>query len=110
MRKGGFEPPRLAAPPPQDGVSANSTTSALEPTTYRLPTRVPIVCQVFVESLSFYSTYPTPNSDKFSMHRILHRLLTSLNYVYTGKARRSSPSTELGLEGSSWERHDTSEA
>ncbi len=28
MRKGGFEPPRLSAPPPQDGVSANSTTSA----------------------------------------------------------------------------------
>jgi len=25
---GGFEPPRLAAPPPQDGVSANSTTPA----------------------------------------------------------------------------------
>jgi hypothetical protein len=30
VRKGGFEPPRLAAPPPQDGVSANSTTSALD--------------------------------------------------------------------------------
>ena len=29
VRKGGFEPPRLAAPPPQDGVSASSTTSAL---------------------------------------------------------------------------------
>jgi hypothetical protein len=29
VRKGGFEPPRLSAPPPQDGVSANSTTSAL---------------------------------------------------------------------------------
>ena len=28
MRKGGFEPPRLSAPPPQDGVSASSTTSA----------------------------------------------------------------------------------
>src|SRR4051794_37796432 len=28
VRKGGFEPPRLSAPPPQDGVSANSTTSA----------------------------------------------------------------------------------
>ncbi len=28
VRKGGFEPPRLAAPPPQDGVSASSTTSA----------------------------------------------------------------------------------
>jgi hypothetical protein len=25
---GGFEPPRLSAPPPQDGVSASSTTSA----------------------------------------------------------------------------------
>jgi hypothetical protein len=30
VRKGGFEPPRLSAPPPQDGVSANSTTSALK--------------------------------------------------------------------------------
>jgi hypothetical protein len=27
-RTGGFEPPRLSAPPPQDGVSASSTTSA----------------------------------------------------------------------------------
>src|ERR1039458_426948 len=31
VRKGGFEPPRLSAPPPQDGVSASSTTSALQP-------------------------------------------------------------------------------
>ena len=30
VRKGGFEPPRLSAPPPQDGVSASSTTSARE--------------------------------------------------------------------------------
>src|SRR5579859_8073645 len=29
VRKGGFEPPHLSAPPPQDGVSASSTTSAL---------------------------------------------------------------------------------
>src|SRR5205807_6195576 len=29
VRKGGFEPPRLSAPPPQDGVSASFTTSAL---------------------------------------------------------------------------------
>jgi hypothetical protein len=29
VRKGGLEPPCLTAPPPQDGVSANSTTSAL---------------------------------------------------------------------------------
>src|SRR5215475_4990964 len=29
VRKGGLEPPCLSAPPPQDGVSANSTTSAL---------------------------------------------------------------------------------
>ncbi len=28
VRKGGFEPPRLAAPPPQDGASASSATSA----------------------------------------------------------------------------------
>src|SRR5690242_4505881 len=28
VRKGGLEPPCLSAPPPQDGVSANSTTSA----------------------------------------------------------------------------------
>jgi hypothetical protein len=34
VRKGGFEPPRLSAPPPQDGVSANSTTSALKSITY----------------------------------------------------------------------------
>src|SRR5438270_6907807 len=33
VRKGGFEPPRLSAPPPQDGVSASSTTSAA----YNLP-------------------------------------------------------------------------
>src|SRR5581483_418539 len=33
VRKGGFEPPRLAAPPPQDGVSASSTTSAGRSTT-----------------------------------------------------------------------------
>src|SRR5215467_10740566 len=31
VRKGGFEPPRLSAPPPQDGVSASSTTSARIP-------------------------------------------------------------------------------
>ena len=29
VRKGGFEPPCLSAPPPQDGVSASSTTSAV---------------------------------------------------------------------------------
>lgn len=29
MRKAGFEPAWLAPPPPQDGVSANSTTSAV---------------------------------------------------------------------------------
>ena len=29
VRKGGFEPPCLSAPPPQDGVSASSTTSAI---------------------------------------------------------------------------------
>src|SRR5919202_1538965 len=28
MRWGGLEPPRLSAPPPQDGVSTNFTTSA----------------------------------------------------------------------------------
>src|SRR4051812_34593163 len=28
VRKAGLEPARLSAPPPQDGVSANSTTSA----------------------------------------------------------------------------------
>ncbi len=27
--KGGLEPPRVSPPPPQDGVSASSTTSAL---------------------------------------------------------------------------------
>ncbi len=31
VRKGGLEPPCLSAPPPQDGVSANFTTSALKP-------------------------------------------------------------------------------
>src|ERR1700686_3100116 len=35
VRKGGFEPPRLSAPPPQDGVSASSTTSALESIVYK---------------------------------------------------------------------------
>jgi hypothetical protein len=35
VRKGGFEPPRLSAPPPQDGVSASSTTSALESITQK---------------------------------------------------------------------------
>src|SRR5258707_14496522 len=34
VRKGGLEPPCLSAPPPQDGVSANSTTSALKSLTY----------------------------------------------------------------------------
>src|SRR6185312_13857213 len=29
VRKGGLEPPCLSAPPPQDGVSANFTTTAL---------------------------------------------------------------------------------
>ena len=29
VRKAGLEPACLSAPPPQDGVSANSTTSAL---------------------------------------------------------------------------------
>ena len=33
VRKGGLEPPCLSAPPPQDGVSANFTTSALGETT-----------------------------------------------------------------------------
>ena len=28
MRKAGFEPARLSPPPPQDGVSTSSTTSA----------------------------------------------------------------------------------
>ena len=28
MPKGGLEPPRVSSPPPQDGVSTNSTTSA----------------------------------------------------------------------------------
>src|SRR5271156_4158529 len=36
VRKGGFEPPRLSAPPPQDGVSASSTTSALKSICCRL--------------------------------------------------------------------------
>src|SRR6516164_7464908 len=31
VRKGGLEPPCLSAPPPQDGVSANFTTSAHRP-------------------------------------------------------------------------------
>src|SRR3984957_13783216 len=35
VRKGGFEPPRLSAPPPQDGVSASSTTSALKSISYK---------------------------------------------------------------------------
>src|SRR5271165_5544360 len=34
VRKGGLEPPCLSAPPPQDGVSANFTTSALGSLTY----------------------------------------------------------------------------
>src|SRR6516165_3595326 len=34
VRKGGFEPPRLSAPPPQDGVSASSTTSARQQPLY----------------------------------------------------------------------------
>jgi hypothetical protein len=34
VRKGGFEPPRLSAPPPQDGVSASSTTSARQELLY----------------------------------------------------------------------------
>src|SRR5882762_1930884 len=39
VRKGGFEPPRLTAPPPQDGASASSATSArgkvrIDPSTF----------------------------------------------------------------------------
>ena len=36
VRKAGLEPACLSAPPPQDGVSANSTTSALESRAWRL--------------------------------------------------------------------------
>src|ERR1700740_3382954 len=39
VRKGGFEPPRLSAPPPQDGVSASSTTSARDKLFLRNPSR-----------------------------------------------------------------------
>ncbi len=42
VRKGGFEPPRLSAPPPQDGVSASSTTSAYK--TARKPHEGTEVC------------------------------------------------------------------
>ncbi len=37
MRKGGLEPPCLSAPPPQDGVSANFTTSAHTSGCRRIP-------------------------------------------------------------------------
>jgi hypothetical protein len=46
VRKGGFEPPRLSAPPPQDGVSASSTTSALESTTAGVFGGVPKVSKI----------------------------------------------------------------
>jgi hypothetical protein len=44
VREGGFEPPRLSAPPPQDGVSASSTTPARQNLrTYRkTPTATPV--------------------------------------------------------------------
>src|SRR5271156_322554 len=44
VRKGGFEPPRLSAPPPQDGVSASSTTSALKSAICRPPEGIPEIC------------------------------------------------------------------
>src|ERR1039458_3858045 len=46
VRKGGFEPPRLSAPPPQDGVSASSTTSALKS----------IFCRLFEGDRSLHRT------------------------------------------------------
>jgi hypothetical protein len=46
VRKGGLEPPCLTAPPPQDGVSANSTTSALESISYIPFSKYKNVCQV----------------------------------------------------------------
>ena len=57
VRKGGFEPPRLSAPPPQDGVSASSTTSAL--------CKLPAINSLASSSCEGY----------FQLHRILHRLL-----------------------------------
>jgi hypothetical protein len=68
VRKGGLEPPRLSAPPPQDGVSANSTTSAR--CNYRA---VNILARSTRESnsslhpiprrsLSFYTSFARPNS------------------------------------------------
>ena len=41
VRLGGLEPPQLAPPPPQDGVSTNSTTIA-----YNLPLKP--ACQLFL--------------------------------------------------------------
>jgi hypothetical protein len=57
VRKGGFEPPRLSAPPPQDGVSANSTTSAL--------CKLPVINSLASSSRKGIS----------KLHRILQRLL-----------------------------------
>src|SRR5208283_2106186 len=51
VRKGGFEPPRLSAPPPQDGVSASSTTSAL----------TSIACRPFEGRPSLHGTRGSPN-------------------------------------------------
>ena len=55
VRKGGFEPPRLSAPPPQDGVSASSTTSAR--------------CKLLMinDLASFF------REGRFGLHAILHR-------------------------------------
>src|SRR5450755_2095293 len=50
VRKGGFEPPRLSAPPPQDGVSASSTTSALKSISCR-PLEEYLACMPHAESL-----------------------------------------------------------
>ncbi len=74
VRKGGFEPPRLSAPPPQDGVSANSTTSA--------------ICDLPVINRGASSS-----GKGLPLHPILHRLL-ALDAL-SGRHRSASRSNNL---------------
>jgi hypothetical protein len=58
MRKAGFEPARLSPPPPQDGVSTSSTTSAF----YILASKEDISLFLFVNLAIFRRPAQKPYS------------------------------------------------
>src|SRR5208337_4974881 len=60
VRKGGLEPPCLSAPPPQDGVSANSTTSAR----FALIITKPGAPTVDATSVKLRKERPAPNTSQ----------------------------------------------